>query len=210
MPTLSYHTDVDYLALIFRLVGAAEGVINSPYIDTKRANKPSIGIGFNLTDPNVRRVIFDAINLNGTSDAPYRNRIIDIVARYAATPGLGTDALKSDLDQVMGDRARDLAAQDIAVDRTEFFMTTPEMTWAFGQLRQTYEDDVNRWLPGIPDSAERAVLLSLAYNQKSDKKLKLLNTKLHNAIVAGDRAEAWYQIRYVSNGSKDFGTATRR
>lgn len=48
----------------------------------------------------------------------------------------------------------------------------------------------------LPDSRERAALVSLAYANPTS----LLGDKLMSAIASGNRAEAWYQIRYQSNG----------
>jgi hypothetical protein len=61
----------------------------------------------------------------------------------------------------------------------------------------------------LPDSRERAALVSLAYANPST----LLGDKLMSAIASGNRAEAWYEIRYHSNGeglATVGGTATRR
>ena len=60
----------------------------------------------------------------------------------------------------------------------------------------------------IAESRERAALASLAYNNAS----ALLGPKLITAIQTDDRAEAWYQIRYASNGgaSQSPGIANRR
>ena len=60
----------------------------------------------------------------------------------------------------------------------------------------------------MTESRERAALASLAYNNAS----ALLGPKLVAAIQADDRAEAWYQIRYESNGgtSQSTGIADRR
>lgn len=61
----------------------------------------------------------------------------------------------------------------------------------------------------LPDSRERAALVSLAYANPT----KLLGDKLMSAIASGNRAEAWYEIRYQSNGEGPAtveGTATRR
>lgn len=60
----------------------------------------------------------------------------------------------------------------------------------------------------LPDSRERAALVSLAYANPS-----LLGDKLMRAIASDNRAEAWYEIRYHSNGEGAAtvgGTATRR
>ena len=58
------------------------------------------------------------------------------------------------------------------------------------------------------ESRERAALASLAYNNAS----ALLGPKLIAAIQTDNRAEAWYQIRYASNGgaSQSDGIANRR
>jgi len=65
-------------------------------------------------------------------------------------------------------------------------------------------------LPGIPQSDERLALVSLAYNGligfKADGSLK--SPALHQALVVGNRAEAWYEIRYRSNA--DTRQANRR
>lgn len=61
----------------------------------------------------------------------------------------------------------------------------------------------------LPDSRERAALMSLAYANPT----KLLGSGLMNAIASGNRAEAWYEIRYRSNAepaNTAGGTATRR
>jgi len=89
----------------------------------------------------------------------------------------------------------------------------------------TYENRLNSWLAGsplgvspqqIPDSTERAALLSLTYNgligfSYNNGTYKPLSPALRNAILTGDRAEAWYQIRYESNGgASPPGIAKRR
>jgi hypothetical protein len=64
----------------------------------------------------------------------------------------------------------------------------------------------------VPDSREKAVLLSLSYNSKdntaSQPGLSLLGQKLRDAVILGDRAEAWYEIRY--NSDADHQQAKRR
>jgi len=84
-----------------------------------------------------------------------------------------------------------------------------------------YENQVDQWLNGdpanstsaIPDSRERLALLSLAYNgligfeknaqgipkQYSNGTYILKSPSLRQAMLNGDRAEAWYEIRYNSN-----------
>lgn len=56
--------------------------------------------------------------------------------------------------------------------------------------------DVNTQLPTWPDSKEKAVIISLRYNNLSERRTPAMNA----ALTGGDRAEVWYQIRYESNG----------
>ncbi len=72
-------------------------------------------------------------------------------------------------------------------------------------LAPTYDGFIDRWIASIPDSAERAALFSLTWNAPS-----LLGPKLKAAILDGNRAEAWYEIRYNSNGIALAGIANRR
>ena len=67
-------------------------------------------------------------------------------------------------------------------------------------------------MPQLPYSTERAALLSPTYNNligfNGNGTVK--SRALRNAIVTDDRAEAWYQIRYYSNGNNLPGIARRR
>ena len=67
-------------------------------------------------------------------------------------------------------------------------------------------------------SRERLALLSLAYNNiigvttDSNGNVVIKSPTLRNDILTGNRAAAWYEIRYNSNGgsSASAGIATRR
>ena len=108
----------------------------------------------------------------------------------------------------------------------------------FDTIIGNYESTVDAWLLGVPansnnppsqqlpPSNERAALASLAYNNligfatdssgnylfNSDGTYKLKSPALQHDILNGDRAEAWYEIRYDSNGgaSRSPGIANRR
>lgn len=58
----------------------------------------------------------------------------------------------------------------------------------------------------VPKSRERAALMSLVYNGGAG----MVGPGLRGALASGDRAEAWWQIRYNSNGGNVAGLATRR
>jgi GH24 family phage-related lysozyme (muramidase) len=58
---------------------------------------------------------------------------------------------------------------------------------------------------GLPNSDERAAVVSIAYNRGPER----VNTHMRGfseAIADGDRAEAWYQLRYNSVGTGAVGT----
>ena len=101
------------------------------------------------------------------------------------------------------------------------------MKQTFNDIRGQYEDTLDGWLldtqrptnvqlaealAQLPYSTERAALLSLTYNNiigfNGNGSVK--SPALRNAILTGDRAEAWYQIRYYSNGNHLLGIARRR
>lgn len=90
----------------------------------------------------------------------------------------------------------------------------PRIVQVFNDLADRAEGLVNAWLPGIPDSNERLALLSLAYNSKVERGIPTaLGPNLRRAVTNGDRAEAWYEIRYGTNppGPPDRpGIANRR
>ena len=79
-------------------------------------------------------------------------------------------------------------------------------------INERAEKDLDKFLTNnglsIPQSLERAALVSLAYNNPAE----MLGTGLATALTSSERAEAWYQIRYQSNGgeSRGAGLANRR
>jgi hypothetical protein len=85
------------------------------------------------------------------------------------------------------------------------FADDAQIEVVFGAIAKTYEDRVDAWLSGIDFSEERAVLLSLSYNGLLAK-----SPSLKAAVESGNRAEAWYEIRYQSNGDVLNGIAKRR
>jgi Ca2+-binding RTX toxin-like protein len=79
-------------------------------------------------------------------------------------------------------------------------MDPSEIQAAFTAVIPIYENRVDAWLPGISQSNERVALVSLAYGSPTGS-TDLLGNKLRQAILDDNRAEAWYEIRYRSNGN---------
>ena len=122
------------------------------------------------------------------------------------------------LNQIMKARANDTNPQFVANvlnRRSSFaFANDTEVRAVYDQLLPHYEQFVFNQYPALQNdtgyltSRERMVLTDLAWNGGTG----LLGQKLGDAIATGNRAEAWYQIRYKSNGgsSASNGIAKRR
>jgi len=162
----------------------------------------TIGIGFNLEGSAVvRDEVFRTFGLIRNNPAlsesaqlvenDYIDQLVSAIGRMVDDP--------SELNSIMANRAGNVQLAALGTRRSPFaFTDEPEIRATFDRLMTSiYEPKVNNWLAGIPDSRERTALVSLAWNAP-----ELLGTKLKAAIVNGDRAEAWYEIRYQSNSRK--------
>ncbi len=181
----------------FDLLLVLEGSTRRAYLDTAADPAPTIGIGFNLRynlEPVLKAITGDGWN------ATLQAKLKAVIEKGYAKGE--TALLNSRLDKVMADWN---ATRDPDVPKTFAFSSDAEIRTALTALSTRYETAIDKWLAGIPNSTERAVLFSMAYNAPS-----LLGPKLKAAILDGDRAEAWYEIRYNSNGSGHAGIANRR
>ncbi|MCI0559763.1 MAG: hypothetical protein MN733_14835, partial [Nitrososphaera sp.] len=164
-----------------------------PYADSDGI--PTIGIGFNLRVKSVVDAVLDALGFDRADPAEqgYIDEIKSIASRNYKNMN---SQLQHDLNDVMLRRSMDpnVTGTEPAKRSTFEFNTTTEIQEVFDSLIDTYEDQVDSWLSGIPDSKERTVLVSLAWNG-----ILAESNNLKEAIVADDRAEAWYEIRYRSN-----------
>ena len=176
--TLSYHTlsGAAYEDLRYEHIKVSEGESLLAYLDSKGI--ATIGVGFNLRDEDVRDEVLKAFGFDLTSaaDRAYGDQIAAEVGRSWTNDA----ALRVALDRIMLDRANDSGGSDDKRDSFEF-SSAAEMKAVFNAVV----------LSGIPDSKERAALVSLAYNNPG----KLLGSNLRAAIEAGDRAEGDLLIR---------------
>lgn len=187
-----------YEAHVFELLIGLEGSTTRAYLDNAPSPAPTIGIGFNLRynlEPVLRAITGDA-----HWSRTLQNRLETIVEASYST---GETALLNDrLDAVMH---RWHVREDAAVPATFTFSSKDQIAAALTSITPTYDAMIDGWVAGIPQSRERAALFSMTYNAPS-----LLGPKLKAAIDSGDRAEAWYEIRYNSNGSAIPGISNRR
>lgn len=104
-------------------------------------------------------------------------------------------------------------AESSDAQKTQLGMTfskTVSHTEAVALLRQTYpEYEAPADALNMPPSVERAAFVSLSYNRG----VPIVNKKMQdflNAVQTGDRAEAWYQMRYNSFGNAQGSSTTKR
>lgn len=216
-------TDRDaYTAQRFNFIKTVEGNSSWPYIDTEGI--ATIGIGFNLRIIKNRNKVFEILGINPNDsrlsvagqakELGYYNEIINILMKSypknlsGAALDQANANLQAALDDVMQRRYNDTLIT-IPDKENVFGLTDAEMRAVFDFIMPIYENKVNGWVINIPDSKERIALESLAYNTKDGKK-SLLGNKLKDAIVGGNRAEAWYEICYNSIGNGLPGIANRR
>ncbi|MCF3640518.1 M10 family metallopeptidase C-terminal domain-containing protein [Rhizobium sp. TRM95111] len=187
-----------YDAFAFDLLVGLEGSTKRAYLDAASDPAPTIGIGFNLRynlEPVLRAIVGDA-----HWDATLEERLQSVIDRSYASGE--TSLLNSRLDAVMRAWRSD---EDATVPASFTFSSDDEIAAALDAIAPAYDAMIDRWIAAIPESRERAVLFSMTYNAPS-----LLGPKLKAAVLSGDRAEAWYEIRFNSNGSAIPGIANRR
>lgn len=185
-----------YSAERAELLVLLEGSTLTPYVDS--VGDPTIGIGYNLVY-NLEPVLRVIVGNKNWSETLLARLEAEVDKSY--TPDTRS-TLQANLDRVMKNWHD---TRDADVPQSFRFKNDAAVAKALNALAPDYDDKINDWLSGIPDSREREALFSLCWNAPS-----LLGPKLKAAIEAGDRAEAWYEIRYNSNGNGIAGLANRR
>ncbi|PWK30688.1 calcium-binding protein [Cupriavidus plantarum] len=189
------------------------------------------GIGFDLVAGGIpvqtavlKSMGLDSSFLSGRPPAagtPERKEF-DYVRELAAAFGAHKDATV--LNEIMGRRA---AAYQSDPAFASYLGAPPRSTFSFandGEVRRTFDalwEPVYRktvldtWSelkadPGFATSKELLVLASMTWN--GGPGLLIKSPSLRTAIQKGNRAEAWFQIRYETNGgnSRGPGIAKRR
>jgi Ca2+-binding RTX toxin-like protein len=170
-------------------------------------NIATIGVGINLnaSDANLNAVLqalgFDlnGTQLSGDAWTAEQYYIQQIRSAVAATYA-NNSAVQTALDAIMQNRAADSRFSSSFNRRTIFrFNDETESKNAFDAIIPRYEARLNSKLGYVmPESKERAALVSLSYNTKTGS-TDLLGPNLIAAITNDNRAEAWFEIRYNSN-----------
>ncbi len=195
--------DDAYNNLVYRLLLRLEGMDTNPYWDGDENSQerfPTIGIGLNFHSENlaVQDALLDLMEVRNDEPTKYRGQIIEAIDEL--TQGGTFDSLHAIM-------ATAHAVQ--AANRPTFSLYESEMQEMFKNTMHAggYESKVDTFIT-VPLSYERAVLVSLAFNQTLED--PLLGNALKAALNAGDRAEAWFEIRFRSNGGNDPSVAVAK
>jgi len=191
------------LDAFYKRVRRSEGFRSKVYPD--KDGVPTLGNGYALlinTGNNgwKRRDDLDAdLGSIGVSVTANEKRLLDDISRQLSS---GNEAgAKALLNSAM--------ANNSAFD---FTITQADARTLYDQIIQDYHDAVNNFLGGLhknwQGTKEKLALLDMEYNGYLATQAK--SPSLYNAIHSGNRAEAWYEIRYNTNGDHDDGIANRR
>ena len=184
-----------YEALRFNLISQVEEGGNlrlEPYLDL--VGIPTVGIGMNLRNNKVFEEVMKTFGVE--VEEAYYGAIKNIISSTHTSKTQLQDALNEVMQQRFNDASID------GNKRTTFsFADNQEIIDTYDELARFYEDEVNSRVSNIPLSSERAALFSLAYNKPA-----LIGPNLQAAVNNGDRPQAWYEIRYQTNGGESRGT----
>lgn len=207
---LNFHelTEEDYLSIRFEIILNVEqgGRLSlKPYLDSM--NLPTIGLGMKLEDEVSGKAVIDRILNENKSillsaegqlqEIHYKRQIEAIIKDTSLISSHNNETLQYKLDSIMMERAHNPIITYPNKRLTFAFTNDNEIKETFNSIAEKYELRITNKLKNIPLSMERAVLFSLAYNNHN-----LIGPNLIKAIENGNRAEAFCQIRYYSNGGK--------
>jgi GH24 family phage-related lysozyme (muramidase) len=161
-----------YLTYAGNLIGIAEG--NHPYLYNDTAHIATVGVGVNVV--------------------AHPDSLLQELGVLATDPKylvLHSDLTGNNISKFNGDIVAWGAAKGKTINPGNL-LTQAQVDHLFLVVSAKREAALNAAIPGVPQSKERAALLSLAYQGNP-----INNPGLVKAVKAGDRAAAWYAIRYT-------------
>ena len=219
--TFNSLSQTDYQDLIFQMLYAFEG--SKPYAYNDTNQNPTMGLGFEIS-ANATEIL-KGMGYSASPDSLGTTKFNNFASALKAVGEScypSDSALQAAIDNVANsvlgthygngtnfDYANNTGGSGLSAD--------DQMKATFNLIENTYEKSLDGWLLDVqnptlaqqnaalaqlPYSTERAALLSLTYNNligfKANGEPK--SKHLRDAILNGNRAEAWYEIRYKSNG----------
>ena len=205
----TFSTEVEYNEFLVELIARVEGREEEVYYIGNPDRKAHIGIGFNIEEDPARAAVILTLGINPdriglkaeqiNAEIGYRNAIVSVLAPNVYNDeGLVQQALNSIMLERHNDVNNIYAGTNFNRKNT-FTMTDAEMDDAFSRIRPVYEDRVRDWIGDdsiyaeFSRSKEMAAFVSLSYQGYVNKGK---SPSLKRALINGDRAEAWYEIRY--------------
>ncbi len=218
-------SDSDYSDRRFDVIRAVEGRRYFPYSDNpKGRGYPTIGIGFKIQDnwsDILKGMGFDMSEGAPAAEKAYIAQIEAVINSYGATvTAAQMTQYTNELNAIMARRAA-----EYGINRTTFrYLSNDEVRTTYDLIVEPiYEDRLSKWLGEttpetmytvVPKGFERIALLSLTYNgyigYDSQNNRPIGSPSLRKALlVDGNRAEAWYEIRYNTPSSAERLDVTR-
>ena len=197
----------NYRSEVYSFIIEQEGPRPDPYFDTANPPRATIGYGFNIEVREYLLLALDQMGITAGRTANETNTILNQFTAVIQSAPDGNDVqLKINLDalaQFYGAPSFNVSApQSDNVFYNILGGTTVNGIKVTG--KETRLDGIiGNVLPH--DSKEYVALMSLFYNSEG---LVKAGSKLATAVINGDRAEAWYEIRYNSNADRQH--ASRR
>ncbi len=196
MRTDTLHPVGDYVAELFNFLVKKEGFIKEPYFDTANPPRATIGYGFNIEVSDYLLLVLEQLGI--VNDTMTDAQIIAIRNEFQTainnTPDGNAPALVANLNQV----ASRYGVSQFSINKDQGYTIYTEIV---ADKETRLDALLNNSL--AHNSREYVAVMSLFYNGES-----LVGQKLRSAVINDNRSEAWYEIRYNSNG--DRGHASRR
>ncbi len=215
----------------YEVLKLLESFEQEAYLDTATPSQITIGVGSNIQDSSngeARTLAINAVlgdlneirnQLSEAAKAEFTDYISDLDA-IIQSGDLGKLNSFVHLDNLTGDEINNYQNLSNYKNLLPNSFEIPDervdkISLIFSATIDTYIGKVDRFLDPINandalalTTNEKIALLSLGFNQKDTK--PLLGEGLKWAIAHNNRAEAWFQIRYDSNGGNRGGIAKRR
>ncbi|MFZ2890516.1 Calx-beta domain-containing protein, partial [Sulfuricurvum sp.] len=178
----------------FKIIKKAESFSEKAYYDN--GDTPTIGVGFALFDKKSKR-----LNTN----------IIAAMKRAGVVISASDKQILDDIEVAF--KAGKLTTVDTLTDKLNISISEAQAKAVFIEIKEEYADRVKKKIGensynSLLDSKELIALIDIAYNG-------VIGSNLASAVKNGNRAEAWFQMRYMSNGGESYklygtGIANRR
>lgn len=224
---ITTHSTSNYRNDLYTFLSSStiEGYRQDPYFDS--VGQATIGVGFNIEgDSNVQRYVLNQLGVfAGRTDQEIETIRKDFEATIINVPN-GDEiqlvtVLNAKLRQYLGAQTTTLFTMNTTQSRSVFEQILGDSITGQTTIGQSItkdgkqkELDSKLQIVGVAsiehDTKEYVALMAMFYNQKATN--PLIGEKLLSALRDGSRAEAWFEIRYNSNGgaSSGRGIANRR